>query len=95
MHKSFVFIVITIMILAISSLIKSNLSQTSIFVENVELLTTPEAETCYAGGPGATECSISAGIEIAGVGVSVGCSVSCGSGYYACCSIKCRCIYGS
>lgn len=47
---------------------------------------------CYSGGPGSNSCSIDAGIEILGVGVAGGCSVSCNSGYYACCSLRCTCI---
>jgi len=42
---------------------------------------------CTAGGTGASSCSISQG---------GGCSVSCNSGYYACCSVTggCRCCQG-
>lgn len=40
------------------------------------------ASTCSSGGEGATECGISGGIVSAGWG----CSVSCGSNYYACCN---------
>jgi len=47
--------------------------------------------TCYNGGPGAIECSIAAGIDIAGYGVTTGCSIKCKDGYYACCGIHCRC----
>lgn len=46
---------------------------------------------CYNGGTGSTSCSIEGGITILGYGVSAGCSVSCGSGYYACCGLKCTC----
>lgn len=49
---------------------------------------------CYNGGPGATSCSIDAGIEIAGWGVSGACSVSCKGEYYACCGIRCTCCRG-
>ena len=59
---------------------------------NVEALATSESSSsCYAGGVGATECSIDAGIEIMGVGIAGGCSVSCAGGYYACCSLRCTC----
>ncbi len=43
--------------------------------------------TCSSGGPGATSCSIDDPIS--------GCSVSCASGYYACCSAgsnNCYCV---
>lgn len=48
-------------------------------------------EFCYSGGKGSTACSIEAGTEIKGFGVSAGCSVSCENGYYACCSLRCVC----
>lgn len=47
--------------------------------------------SCITGGPGSTSCSIEAGIEILGCGVSVGGSVSCSSGKYACCGLGCNC----
>jgi hypothetical protein len=46
---------------------------------------------CYNGGRGATSCSISGGIDIKGGGVSASCDVSCQTGYYACCGIRCTC----
>lgn len=46
---------------------------------------------CHNGGRGSVSCSIDAGVEIKGVGVSAGCSVSCKDGYYACCSLRCKC----
>jgi hypothetical protein len=48
---------------------------------------------CYAGGPGAVSCSIEGGVEIAGVGISAGCSVGCdGVTRYACCTLRCICV---
>lgn len=47
---------------------------------------------CYSGGPGSISCSINAGTNIAGYGVAAGCSVSCKSGTYACCSLRCTCV---
>ena len=54
--------------------------------------------SCNAGGPGSTSCEIevSGGASGGPVGLegSFSCSVSCGSGYYACCSIlraSCSC----
>ena len=59
---------------------------------NVEALTKdPEEKPCFNGGPGATQCSISAGITLK-LGVTAGCSVTCSSGYYACCSYHCTCV---
>ena len=46
---------------------------------------------CYSGGVGSGSCSIDAGTDILGSGISGGCSVSCNSGYYACCSLRCVC----
>jgi hypothetical protein len=46
---------------------------------------------CWSGGPGSNACSIDAGIDIMGFGVSAACSVSCDSGYYACCGLRCTC----
>ena len=51
-----------------------------------------EVPSCYSGGLGARSCSISAGTNIAGMGVSAGCSVTCDEGYYACCSLQCTCV---
>lgn len=49
---------------------------------------------CHSGGSGSNSCSIDGGITIAGYGVSTACSVSCNSGYYACCGIRCTCKKG-
>ena len=46
--------------------------------------------TCYKGGSGHAECKIEPGIKI-GDFVTMGCSVSCQEGYYACCGIRCIC----
>ena len=46
---------------------------------------------CHNGGLGADSCSIGGGVDIAGYGVSLECSVSCNSGFYACCGIRCTC----
>lgn len=46
---------------------------------------------CTAGGPGSTSCSIEGNIGPGGAG----CSVSCGSGYYSCCTLTgCTCTSG-
>lgn len=45
---------------------------------------------CHNGGPGATNCSIDAGISM-GASLTTACSVTCGSGFYACCGLRCFC----
>lgn len=47
---------------------------------------------CVHGGSGASACSIDAGVEIVGCGVSTACSVTCKDGYFACCAMTCRCF---
>jgi hypothetical protein len=47
---------------------------------------------CDSGGRGSLSCSIQAGATILGISVSIGCSVSCSSNYYACCTMRCTCI---
>ena len=71
--------------------------QQELLFANLEALTRGEpgpggGPYCHAGGPGASQCSIDAGINIAGYGVSGGCSVTCGSGTYACCTLRCTCV---
>lgn len=46
---------------------------------------------CYNGGQGASHCSIAAGIDVFGIGLSSDCSVDCKEGYYACCGLRCVC----
>lgn len=66
---------------------------TSFVDSNVNALAESESgRYCYSGGPGSNSCSIAAGIEILGCGVTEGCSVSCNDGYYACCVLQCTCI---
>lgn len=72
---------------------KRYLRWTSVFVLAVALLALPDRTVaqpggggCTAGGPGATQCTI----NFQGGG---GCSVTCGGGYYACCSAEgCKCV---
>lgn len=47
--------------------------------------------TCKTGGPGNLECKIEPGIKI-GDFVSIGCSVTCREGNYACCGVRCACV---
>ncbi len=58
---------------------------------NVEAISADENPFCYNGGVGASQCSIEGGITILNFGVSANCSVTCNSGYYACCGIRCTC----
>ena len=63
---------------------------------NLETLEDPEynfpiCTKCHSGGEGTEACSINGGIEIVGVGVTEGCSVSCQGDYFACCATECRC----
>ncbi|MBE6221231.1 MAG: hypothetical protein E7127_06305 [Rikenellaceae bacterium] len=63
---------------------------------NLEALANPEynfpiCTKCHSGGEGALSCSINGGVEIVGVGVTEGCSVSCQGDYFACCATECRC----
>jgi hypothetical protein len=72
----------------------STLELSDLMTKNLEALTRmePSEPYCYNGGPGATTCSIDGGINIAGYGVSAACSVGCGDGYYACCTLRCTCV---
>lgn len=51
----------------------------------------PEPRECDSGGNGSSQCSVDSEI----LGVSTGCSVTCNSGYYACCddgNSTCKCF---
>lgn len=89
-------IILTLIIVAISNIFIfklriSNLNLKALLNANVEALA-DASNPCYSGGIGAQSCSIDAGTEILGSGVSLGCSVSCYDGYFACCSIRCLCM---
>jgi hypothetical protein len=78
--------------------LKSETKLSDLQLANVEALADDENDSdapyCHNGGPGATACSISSGITIPviGGGTTTGCQVSCGTGYYACCSFRCTCV---
>jgi hypothetical protein len=66
----------------------------SVVLADIEVLADSESNggnyTCTSGGPGSSQCSTSANIG----GSGTGCSVTCISGYYACCNNyenKCQC----
>lgn len=46
----------------------------------------PSNFPCHAGGGGATSCSVNLSGGGGGGSVGFGCTVTCGSGYYACCN---------
>lgn len=85
-----------VMIILVSAVIVSgiagNNNNATLWKANLEALSEIESPYCHNGGPGATQCSISAGTNIVGVGVSAGCSVTCGGNTYACCSLRYICV---
>lgn len=60
---------------------------------NVEALADGESGIgCIAGGPGSTGCTIEISAQVVGSGGTLTCSVTCASGFYACCTITgCTC----
>lgn len=53
-----------------------------------------DSYTCSSGGPGSSSCTVSANIGIGDGSGGTSCSVTCNSGYYACCNAyynKCQC----
>lgn len=84
-----------VMIILASAVIVTGIAgnnNATLWKANLEALSEIESPYCHNGGPGATQCSISAGTNIVGVGVSAGCSVTCGGNTYACCSLRCICV---
>lgn len=73
----------------------AKVSESDLLLANAEALADETKEggdrSCVSGGWHSTSCSIEKGTTIVNVGISTGCSVSCESGYYACCGIKCTC----
>lgn len=69
--------------------VKSVAPTAQIVLDDVESLASGE---CINGGEGAVACSSSGGGTIAGFGGSAGCSVTCSTGYYACCGLTCNCV---
>ncbi len=88
-------LIVSLMVVLMSSILLYVGSKRMIsFVDsNVNALAESESgRYCHSGGPGSKACSIAAGIEIFGCGVTEGCSVDCYDGYYACCALQCVCI---
>lgn len=96
MKKVLILFLPLVMILLASMIIVTrsvgNDNNTTLWKANLEALSKDEAPYCHSGGPGAKDCSITAGTNIAGIGISGGCSVSCGGNTYACCSLRCTCV---
>lgn len=95
MKKVFMLILSLVMIILASAVIVTGIAgnnNATLWKANLEALSEIESPYCHNGGPGATQCSISAGTNIVGVGVSAGCSVTCGGNTYACCSLRCICV---
>lgn len=72
------------------SAVKTEEEKIEEIVKNPKELAKRHDTDCYYGGKGSTSCSIPAGVEING-DVSIGCSVTCDDGYYACCGLSCIC----
>ena len=92
MKKVFIAIVVLVMATLISALVNFvETKPSSMTLLNVEAISSDENPFCYNGGEGSSGCSISGGITILSYGVSAQCSVTCNSGYYACCGVRCTC----
>ncbi len=96
-HHSILFITVIICSLGVmittQRLYTSNHSFDETIMKNAEALASDESvHHCYNGGVGAISCSIDAGIDVFGFGLSSKCEVSCSAGFYACCGLRCICI---
>lgn len=88
--KKKILILTVLLLTCASTLIFSE--KESFFNKNISALAALNPKPfCYSGGPGSISCSIEAGINIAGYGLSGGCSVACRDGFYACCTLRCTC----
>lgn len=69
-------------------IVQSSKNESECFTINFKSINYSMTESCNSGGEGSTSCSISV--------LSVECSVTCGNGYYSCCSLtrvpSCGCI---
>jgi hypothetical protein len=76
-----------------------SLNKNSFSLTDVIKITSAQAESgdsyiCTSGGPGSTSCSTSVSGGGGGISGGTSCSVTCSSGYYACCNAyhnKCQC----
>ena len=73
------------------SAMDSSAERNNLGLNDIETLS-DGTESCWSGGYGAKSCSISAGVHW-GFGISTGCSVSCEDNYYACCALRCHCVF--
>ena len=51
-----------------------------------------DSNGCAFGGRGASSCNIAPGILLSNGSTTIGCSVTCNEGYFACCGASCTCI---
>lgn len=94
--KKVIFVLVCSIAISLSAAFVSNrFNKNSIFFQNVDLLAENEGSDCYSGGPGSSNCTIEAGVKFLGIEIKVGCSVTCGEGYYACCGLRCVCVENS
>ena len=56
------------------------------FFLSIMLVNGHNSGACGSGGPGAVSCSLSTTITVLGVSTTRTSSVTCGDGYYACCT---------
>lgn len=94
--RKFIICAVTLFSVAIGYLKNSAKQEpNTILLADVEALSSGDVSLgnpiCVTGGVGSTQCSIEGGASVSGYGVSIGCSVSCGEGYYSCCGLRCTC----
>lgn len=89
MKQIFALLVLVVLNIAVFAYASEG-SDTIAVAEAVATDTTATME-CFSGGPSSPSCSVPSGIKI-GNETSVGCSVSCMEGYYACCGVRCICL---
>ncbi len=91
--KKKIIITLTICLFAAGSIINVHLAQNDynmdVSLADISVMAQADEESgssCAAGGTGSTSCSYSATV----LGVSLSCSVTCESGYYACCGLNAK-----
>lgn len=87
------FVSLTAIILSLTVLDMTTKQQSELTINSIEVMTYNEHDgSCISGGQGAISCSVDGGISIDGIKATLGCSITCPSNYYACCSFNCSCI---